>query len=69
MEQICNLVYFRLTDGKTQAQIAELEVILSDPMDRERMIQRQNAESMKALGGFGMIAPKPPAVPRRRTQP
>lgn len=66
MRQVCNVVYHVLTDGRTTAQIAELDVALSDPRDREKMIGRQNVEAMKQLqatGGHGFI--RPPARPRK----
>lgn len=62
MEQICNLVYFTLTDGKSRPEIAELEVLLSDPKDKETMISRQNEiamEQLMSMGGLGMLAPSP----------
>jgi hypothetical protein len=64
MREICNLVYFILSDGKTTAQKAELDVLLTDPAEKEKMIARQNAEAMKALGGMGMLMP-PPARPKK----
>ncbi len=67
MEQICNLVYFSLTENKTPAQIAELNVLLSDPRDREKMLERQNALAMEQLGGLGMVGP-PPGGPTRQAQ-
>jgi hypothetical protein len=60
MEQICNLVYFTLMDGKTTAQIAELEVLLAEPTKKAEMIDRQNAEAQKQLSGFGLLGPPPP---------
>jgi len=58
MQEVCDLVYFMLTDGKTPAQVAELNVLLSDPKEKEEMLARQNAEAMKALGlGVGMLIP------------
>lgn len=61
MKQICNLVYFHMTDGKTPAQVAEIDVMLAPREDKQRLIEIQNAEAMKSLGGFGMIPP-----PRRK---
>lgn len=60
MRQICNLVYFHFTDGRTAPQIAEFDVLLSDPTEKEDMLARQNAEAMKALqsvSGGGFIPP------------
>lgn len=65
MKEVCDLVYFILTDGKTPAQVAELNVLLSDPKEKEEMVARQNAEAMKVLGaGPGMLVP-----PRRKPRP
>lgn len=62
MQEVCNLVYHLLADGRTTAQKAELDVLLSDPADKERMLARQNAEAMKALGMTGLkpLVPVPP---------
>lgn len=59
MEQICNLVYFTLTDDRSTAQIAELDAMLSDPRDRQKMIDRQNAIAMQQLmsSPVGMVGP------------
>lgn len=59
MRQICNLAYALLVENRTKAQIAELEVLLSEPEKKEEMIDRQNAEAMAGLAGFGMISPPP----------
>lgn len=67
MQQICNIVYHLLTEGKTTAERAQLDVLLTDPADKEKMIARQNAEAMKALSGMGMI-PIVPSRPRPRPQ-
>lgn len=53
MKQICNLVYATLIEHRNQVQIAELEVLLSEPEKKEEMRERQNAEAMKALGAMG----------------
>lgn len=64
MRQVCNVVYHVLTDGKTPPQIAELEVALSDPRDRDKMVGQQNEESMKQLQTLaGFIPPPPRPVP------
>lgn len=65
MHEICNLVYFVLSDGKTTAQKAELDVLLSDPADKEKMLARQNAEAMKALGAQGLMPLVPPPRPKK----
>lgn len=67
MHQICNLVYHILAEGRTTAQKAELDVLLSDPEDRERMVARQNAEAMKALGVQGLkpLVPAKPLTPAK----
>lgn len=62
MRQICNIVYHEITDGKTKAQITEVEVALTDPRDRAEVIERQNVESMRQLqsmGASGFIPPPP----------
>lgn len=70
MQQICNLVYAILIENRTTAQIAELDVLLSGPEDKEKMIERQNIEAMKQLeaqmGGAGMLIAPPPGGPRRK---
>jgi hypothetical protein len=63
MSEICDLVYFVLTDGKTEPQIAELDALLSDPRDKEAMIAKQNEAAMRALGGHGFIGPPRPRRP------
>ena len=66
MEQICNLVYHTLAENRTTVQLAELDVLLSDPKDKERMLERQNATAMDALmsmGDVGMVGPRPPRPP------
>lgn len=69
MKQICNLAYALLLENRTKPQIAELEVLLSEPEKKEEMIDRQNAEAMAGLGGFGMVVPKPSAAkPRPRPE-
>lgn len=65
MKQICHFAYALLLENRTKPQIAELEVLLSEPEKKAEMIDRQNAEAMAGLGGFGMISPKPP---RRRPE-
>lgn len=81
MRQICNLIYHRLTDGKSAAERAEIDVLLTEPRDKEKMIAKQNAEAMKQLMGTapaGMIRPplaKPepgmpaPITPRKEVKP
>jgi len=65
MRQICSLVYHILTDEKSTAEIAQLDVLLADPKDKEKMLARQNAEAMKALGAMGALTPLPPPAPKR----
>lgn len=62
MREVCNLVYFKLTDGKSPPQIAEFDALIADPEDREEMIARQNAQAMRQLQagmspGMGFIPP------------
>ena len=64
MEQICNLVYFMLTDGKTAVQKAELDVLLSPPEDKDEMLAKQNAAAMKQLEGMGLPLPMRPRKPK-----
>lgn len=64
MREVCNLVYFKLTDGKSPPQIAEFDALIADPKDREEMTARQNAQAMRQLQaglgpGMGFI-PTPP---------
>jgi len=70
MKQIAHFGYALLLENRTKPQIAELEVLLTEPDKKAAMIDRQNAEAMATLGGFGMIRPKPrdaqrPAPPKR----
>lgn len=60
MKQICDLVYFVLSDGRTAPQIAELNTLLAGPDEKEEMLARQNAEAMKALGQGFIPPPKKP---------
>lgn len=70
MRQICNLAYAILIENRTTAQIAELDVILSGPAEKEEMIERQNQEAMKQLsaqmGAAGMLIAPPPGGPRKK---
>jgi hypothetical protein len=70
MRQICNLAYAILIENRTTAQIAELDVILSGPEDKEKMLERQNVVAMRELeaqmGGVGMLVKPPPGGPRRK---
>lgn len=74
MRQICNLAYAILIENRTTPQIAELDVILSGPEDKEEMLEKQNVASMKELearmGGAGMLIKPPPGGPRpkRKTE-
>lgn len=68
MREICDLVYFVLSDGRTPAQKAELDTLLAGPDEKEEMLARQNAEAMKAIqamGGGGFIPP-PRRPPKKR---
>jgi hypothetical protein len=62
MRQLCNLAYHRMTDGKSAAQVAEIDTLLADPKDRELAIAEQNRIAMGEIG-IGMVGPPPP---RRR---
>lgn len=73
MKQICNFAYALLLENRTKPQIAELEVMLTEPDQKGEMIDRQNAEAMKALGMPGLIGPPPagglrPRPPRRKAK-
>jgi hypothetical protein len=59
MGQVCNLVYHRLTEGKSAPQKAEFDAMLVSPADKEEAIARQNEAAMKQLmgGGVGFIPP------------
>jgi hypothetical protein len=64
MKQLCNLAYAILIENRTKPQIAELEVLLTEPTRKDEMIERQNAEAMKMLtgslpGGMGLLVPFP----------
>lgn len=70
MRQICNMAYAILIENRTTAQIAELDVMLSGPEDKEKMIERQNIAAMQQLqaqmGGAGALIQPPPGGPRRK---
>ena len=59
-----NLAYFELTDGLPGPKRAEIDRALAAPEDRQRTIDRQNAEAQKQLAALGMLPPPPP--PRRK---
>jgi hypothetical protein len=63
MRQVCNLAYAMLIEGRSKPQIAELEVMLTEPSKKDEMIQRQNAEAMEGLlalpQGGGLLVPMP----------
>lgn len=74
MKQIAHFGYAILLENRTKPQIAELEVLLSEPEKKEEMIDRQNAEAMAGLGGFGLVppparlkkkGPTPPSQPKK----
>ncbi len=68
MKQICNLAYALLIENRTKVQIAELEVMLTEPERKDEMIQRQNQESMNVFAGaapMGLLVP----MPTRRRPP
>lgn len=66
MRQIAHLGYAILLKDRTKVQIAELEVLLTEPEKKGEMIDRQNAEAMSALGGFGLIPAPKRATPKPR---
>lgn len=68
MRQLCNLAYALLLENRTQVQIAELEMLLTEPVKKEELMERQNAEAMKELArrmppGVGLLVPPPPPRP------
>ena len=65
MRQLCNLAYAVLRENRTPAQLAELEMLLTDPKEKAELMEKQNAESMKELGralppGVGLLFPPQP---------
>jgi hypothetical protein len=67
MKQLCNLAYAVLLENRTPAQVAELEMLLTEPIKKAELMEKQNADAMKELQrrmppGVGLIAPpRPPA--------
>jgi hypothetical protein len=60
MRQLCNLAYHQMIDGKSAAQIAEIDTLLTDPQEREMAVAEQNRIAMEALlSGPGMLGPPP----------
>lgn len=62
MQQLCNLAYALLLENRTTAQIAELEMMLTEPVDKEKLMEKQNQEAMRELGrrmppGLGLLVP------------
>lgn len=73
MRQICNLAYAILLENRTAPQIAELELLLTEPDKKVELMEKQNQESMKALArslpaGVGLLMP-PGGLPRRPKPP
>jgi hypothetical protein len=65
MKQLCNLAYALLLENRTPAQVAELEMLLTEPVKKEELMERQNQEAMKELQrrmppGVGLLVPPPP---------
>ena len=65
VRELCNLAYRSLAEGRDRVQMAELEEMLADPSEKEKVRAKVSAESMAALaaGGFGPIMP--PKAPVR----
>lgn len=68
MRQLCNLAYALLLENRTPAQVAELEMLLTEPVKKEELMERQNAEAMHELArlmppGVGLLVP--PRPPRK----
>jgi hypothetical protein len=73
MRQICNLAYALLRENRTEAQLAELEMLLTEPDQKAELMERQNQESMRALQaalppGVGLLVP-PGAKPKPKEDP
>jgi hypothetical protein len=65
MKQLCNLAYAVLLENRTPAQVAELEMLLTEPVKKAELMEQQNAEAMKELQrrmppGVGLIPPPRP---------
>lgn len=57
-----------MTDGKSPVQVAELDTLLADPVDRQAMIDRQNQKAQEELmRRMGMT--RPPTRPRPVQEP
>ncbi len=56
MADLCDYTYAELAQGRSRAQLAELDATLAPPDERETHRERMNQESMKQLG-IGMVAP------------
>ena len=62
MRQLCNLAYAVLLENRTTAQIAELEMLLTEPIKKEKLMEKQNEEAMRELArrmppGIGLLVP------------
>jgi hypothetical protein len=64
LRQLVNFAYYNLSHALDRAQKAELDAALAGPQEREKVIDRQNMEAMRQLGGFGLIAPPPRRPPK-----
>lgn len=57
-----------LVENRSKPQIAELEMLLTEPTQKDEMIQKQNEEAMRdlALRGpqGGLLVPLPPRRPK-----
>ena len=56
--QICNFVYAAITDNKNKVEVADIDLQLAPPEEKERMLAKKNQLAQAQLGGFG-IAPPP----------
>lgn len=70
MRQICNLGYALLRENRTVPQLAELEMLLTEPDKKAELVEKQNAESMRALArslpaGVGLLMPLPSVPPKK----
>ena len=72
MKQLCNLAYALLLENRTEAQRAELEMLLTEPIGKEELMEKQNQDAMRELErrmppGVGLLIP-PGAKPKKPEQ-
>jgi len=72
MKQLCNLAYALLLENRTEAQKAELEMLLTEPIGKEELMEKQNQAAMRELerrmpSGLGLLIP-PGAKPKSKPE-